>query len=780
MAALLLVYVLLCSVLFTLWLPGPETAYRLDQDLLLPLGLLGTLAALLARRGAEGRTRWAWTGMLAAHLTLVAALIAESLHVHLGGPVREDGPVADLLFALISPPMVAGLLLLPSAPALARDRLKLVIDVLTLALAAGMAGWAGLVRWPQEAAARWGLPLPPLGPDKLAQLAGGLVFVVLGALVLLAPATPRTVRPARWLLFAGFLFGLSVLVFETPLGQLPALQTHKLLSVSGWALAELCFVLAALRQWQDATRRADLLLDNGALLSAALPYGALITLYLLFFASFPGDLRMREWSAAACFTATLLMLTRQGLVIHENVQIGVALRERTLALEESDRRKDELLTALAHQARHDALTGLLGRAAFTAHLEAAVRQASLTGEGLAVLFVDLDGFKAVNDTLGHAAGDALLREVAVRLRGAVPPPGLVARLSGDEFTALLPGLGGQEAERVAQAIIKGLSRPYLLAGRQAGVTGSVGLSVYPADATDADTLLGHADTAMYHAKARGKNAWRAYTPEMDPAAGIGPLLRGAAGRGEFTLHYQPQFDTLGRRVLALEALLRWTHPELGPVDPGRFIPVAEDSGLIVEIGAWVLDEACRQNAAWQRAGLAPVRVAVNVSPAQLAREAFAAEVGDTLRRHALAGTWLELEVTERLALREVERAVAVLREVRRLGVRVALDDFGQGHSSLGHLAHLPLDVLKVDRALIQDLGRAAQADRVTQAVVALGRGLGLEVVAEGVETPAQLAAAAALGCERTQGFLLGRPLPAAEIEPHLRLEAGQKPIQEGA
>ncbi|BDP44313.1 hypothetical protein DAETH_42820 (plasmid) [Deinococcus aetherius] len=767
MAALLLVYFLLCTVLFTLWLPGPEAAYRFDQDFMLPLGLLGTLAAWIARRGAEGRTRWAWTFMLAAHLTLVAAFTAESLHVHLGGPVREDGPVADLLFALIPPPMLVGLLLLPSAPALARDRLKLAIDVLTLALAGGLAGWVGLVRWPQEAAAHWGVPMLTLDLDKLIQISGGLLFVLLGALVLLAPATPRNVRPARWLLLADFLFGLSVLVFETPLGQLPALQTHKLLSVSGWVLAELCFVLAALRQRQDAARRTDLLLENGALLNSVLPYGALIALYLLLFAYFSGDTRIRAWIAAACFAATLLMLARQGLVIHENVQIGSALRQRTLALEEADHRKSELLTALAHQAQHDALTGLPNRAAFTAHLEAAVSQASVTGEELTVLFVDLDGFKAVNDTLGHAAGDALLREVAVRLRGAVPQPGLVARLSGDEFTTLLPGVVGREAERVAQAVLEELARPYALGGRQASVTGSVGLSVYPADAREADVLLRHADTAMYHAKAHGKNAWRAYTPDLDAAAGIETLLRGAVGRGEFELHYQPQFDLLGRQVLALEALLRWTHPELGSVAPGRFIPVAEDTGLIAEIGAWVLDEACRQNAAWQRLGLAPVRVAVNVSPAQLAREEFVPQVEATLRRHGLAATWLELEVTERLAMREVERTVTVLRALRRLGVRVALDDFGQGHSSLSHLAHLPLDVLKVDRALISGLGRAGQADRVAQAVVALGRGLGLEVVAEGVETPAQLEAAAALGCGRAQGFLLGRPLPAAEVEPHL-------------
>jgi diguanylate cyclase (GGDEF)-like protein len=437
------------------------------------------------------------------------------------------------------------------------------------------------------------------------------------------------------------------------------------------------------------------------------------------------------------------------------------------ALVKADTEKSALMEQLEHQARHDALTGLPNRALFADRLERTVRAAARYGRELAVLFVDLDGFKLVNDTLGHHAGDALLIEVSRRLEYAVRESDTVARMGGDEFTIVLSEvLSSADAARVAGRIVHSLEAPMKLPGSDTlvNVTASVGVSVYPRDGLDAETLSKHADLALYRAKEEGKNGVRFFAPDMNAAAverlQIESALRGALERSEFSLHYQPIQAAHGAHTF--EALLRWTHPTLGRIAPDRFIPSAEDSGLIVTLGAWVLNEALRQVGAWRAGGASDVRVAVNVSPVQLARDDFVTTVADALKRHNLEGDCLELELTERVIVRDLERTSARLTALRDLGVGLSVDDFGAGHSSLAYLMRLPVDTLKIDRSFVAAVD--AGETRVVGAIVALAHALGLGVVAEGVETGTQLETLKALGCERFQGYFLGRPAPASDAQ----------------
>jgi diguanylate cyclase len=445
------------------------------------------------------------------------------------------------------------------------------------------------------------------------------------------------------------------------------------------------------------------------------------------------------------------------------------------ALVRTDREKSELMEQLAYQAQHDTLTGLPNRALFTDRLEHTVRSAARYDRQLAVMFVDLDGFKLVNDTLGHHAGDALLVEVGHRLQGAVRESDTVARMGGDEFTVILSEVtSSADATKVAQRIVASLEEPIFLPGHNGhvSVTASIGVSLYPRDAEDAETLSRHADLALYRAKDDGKNTVRFYSSDMNTAAverlTTDTALRGALERREFSLHYQPITSSMNSRC-TLEALLRWTHPVLGRVSPDRFIPAAEDTGLIVPIGAWVLEESLRQIATWRASGWADVRVAVNVSPVQLNRDDFVQTVAESLQRQGLAGECLELELTERTIVRDVERTSVRLEALRALGVGISVDDFGTGHSSLSYLMRLPVDTLKVDRSFVSTMG--AGQTRIVAAIVALAHALGLGVVAEGVETQSQLEALTQLGCERFQGYLLGRPVPAEEISQQRRQSA---------
>jgi diguanylate cyclase (GGDEF)-like protein/PAS domain S-box-containing protein len=429
--------------------------------------------------------------------------------------------------------------------------------------------------------------------------------------------------------------------------------------------------------------------------------------------------------------------------------------------------RKELERQLTHQAFHDPLTGLANRELFRDRVRHALALRSRSLQGLAVLFLDLDGFKAINDSLGHAIGDRLLGSVAGRLQSCVRPGDTVARLGGDEFAVLLEDLDGvQVAQQVAARFIEELHTAFTIAGHEVFVGASVGLALAGGN-DDADELLRNADLAMYRAKALGKGRCELFEPDMHAAAlermAIEGDLRHAVVRGELRLHYQPVVELATGRIVGVEALLRWQHPTRGLVSPLDFIHVAEESGLIVPVGRWVLSEACRQVARWQRDTGLPLRLSVNLSARQLQAPRLAEMVAKTLRSTGVRPTDLILEITESMLVDDAERTIAKLHLLRELGVRLAVDDFGTGYSSLNYLRRLPVDVLKIDRSFVQGIGTEAELTSLTGAIVGIGRDLGLDTVAEGIEEVGQLEALRGMGCALGQGYLFARPLPPDEL-----------------
>jgi diguanylate cyclase (GGDEF)-like protein/PAS domain S-box-containing protein len=425
----------------------------------------------------------------------------------------------------------------------------------------------------------------------------------------------------------------------------------------------------------------------------------------------------------------------------------------------------ERMQYLAH---HDALTELPNRALFLDRLKQALARARWHQRLVAVLFLDIDHFKNINDSLGHDAGDRLLQELAKRLGGALRDGDTVARFGGDEFVILLDDVAAPgDVRALAHKLLAVLAAPFPAADAVLHVSASIGISLFPADGEDAATLLKHADTAMYRAKESGRNTSRFYSADMSARAferlTLESALRHALAREELVLHYQPQVEIGSGRVLAVEALLRWQHPELGLVTPTEFVPVLEETGLIVAVGEWVLRSACAAAAAWHAGGHAGLRVAVNLSSRQFNDGGLVARVEAALAAAGLAPGQLELEITEGLLLHHGPATLEALAALRRLGVRVALDDFGTGYSSFTYLRRFPIDTLKIDRQFVLDLPDDANDAAITRAIVAMGQGMGLDLVAEGVETEAQRDFLAALGCTLMQGYLFSRPLPAAGV-----------------
>ncbi|GAB6043562.1 EAL domain-containing protein [Endothiovibrio diazotrophicus] len=424
---------------------------------------------------------------------------------------------------------------------------------------------------------------------------------------------------------------------------------------------------------------------------------------------------------------------------------------------------------IAHLAHHDILTGLLNRFSLEDRLEQVLAGARREGREVVVLFIDLDRFKHINDSLGHQVGDQLLVEVASRLRGCVRESDIVARIGGDEFVLVLTGFTESAyAAHVAEKILQRVSEPYRIADHELETTPSIGIAVFPSDGANADELLKSADVAMYHAKERGRHNYYFFTESMRVAAterlALEHALRVAVEEGQLELHYQPQIHVGEVRICAVEALVRWRHPEQGLIPPDRFIPLAEESGVILPLGAWVLDRACAELARWKAAGIGGVRMAVNLSARQLQSEGLVDQVSAAMLAHGLEGSELELEITETAAMSDAELAVAQLTALRRLGVRLAIDDFGTGYSSLAYLKRLPIQTLKLDRTFVRDLEQDNNDAEICAATVALAHNLGLEVVAEGVETEAQQAFLTELGCDCLQGYRFSRPLPAEEAE----------------
>ena len=418
---------------------------------------------------------------------------------------------------------------------------------------------------------------------------------------------------------------------------------------------------------------------------------------------------------------------------------------------------------MRHIAQTDALTGLPNRMALLMRLAQILPDARRHQWKVAMMFLDLDRFKTINDTLGHQVGDELLREVACRLSRLVRESDFVARLGGDEFVIILPAISTPaDAATVASKITATLSTPIEADGHELHTSPSIGISIFPDDGTDGNTILKNADTAMYHAKAAGRNNYQFFAAEMNQSAAerlnIERMLRHAIARNELSIDFQPQFDAASRQPTGVEALARWYHPTDGMISPARFIPVTEETGLIVDIGEWVLTAACREMAHWIHAGLKPLRVAVNVSALQLRRRDFCETVANALATSGLAPELLELEITESAVMENPQEAIKVLERLGRMGVTLAIDDFGTGYSSLAYLKLFPIDHLKIDRSFVADIEHDLNDRAIAFGTIALAHSLGLKVIAEGVETEDQLDLLRGNRCDEVQGYLLSKPM----------------------
>jgi diguanylate cyclase (GGDEF)-like protein len=460
--------------------------------------------------------------------------------------------------------------------------------------------------------------------------------------------------------------------------------------------------------------------------------------------------------------------------------------QRTLEDKVAQRTRElEVATAHAYKlAQHDILTGLPNRSLLNQRLKQIFAQAQRSGLQVACLFLDFDHFKRINDTLGHDAGDQLLQAIAQRLTGAVRESDTVARLGGDEFVLILPGLDPAHATfevmTVLQRVRESFQAPFRLADQTPTLTCSVGVSVYPLDAVDPVTLIKQADTAMYAAKEAGRNGYRFYTADMNARVQQRLQLETDMRRGlmddEFFLVYQPQIDLRSGRACGVEALVRWRDPQRGIVSPSEFIPIAEESGMIQALGARVLRDACRQVAQWHREGMM-LRLAVNLSVQQLQHESWLAIVEEALASTALPPHYLDLEITESVIITHPERAVATLVKLKQMGVSITVDDFGTGYSSLSYLARLPIHGVKIDQRFVRGLEQNRNDEAITQAIIALSHSLGLRVIAEGVETAAQLDYLKRHGCEEAQGFLIAHPLEEPELRDWWRAsEADQSAV----
>jgi diguanylate cyclase (GGDEF)-like protein/PAS domain S-box-containing protein len=419
---------------------------------------------------------------------------------------------------------------------------------------------------------------------------------------------------------------------------------------------------------------------------------------------------------------------------------------------------------IAHSAEHDALTGLPNRLLLNDRLGQALARAHRDAGLVAVLFLDLDGFKYINDSLGHAVGDQLLQSVAKRLESCIRAPDTISRLGGDEFIVLLHGVQNpQDAAIAAGRLLSAVAKGHFIGLRDLHITASIGISIYPDDGLDAETLIQNADTAMYQAKESGRRNCRFFTPEMNARAverqSIEEDLRHALERNEFTLHYQPKIHLSSGAISGAEALLRWTHPTRGSVPPKQFIPVAEATGLILAIGAWVLREACRQTKVWADRSLPIPSMAVNVSAVEFRSRDFLSGLLATLGESGLDPKSLELEVTESVLMERPEVTAPLLESLRKRGIRVTIDDFGTGYSSLNYLQKLPLDALKIDQSFARPTASNPGDTAILGAIISMGRSLSLRVIVEGIETAGVIDFLKAQGCDEGQGFFLGRPVP---------------------
>jgi len=417
------------------------------------------------------------------------------------------------------------------------------------------------------------------------------------------------------------------------------------------------------------------------------------------------------------------------------------------------------------QAYHDLLTKLPNRALLRDRLSLAINQAKRDDEKLAVMFLDLDRFKNINDSLGHMIGDELLQQVSMRLKECIRAADTLARFGGDEFTLMLPKLhdGHEDASKLAEKITNTLKQPFNVDGHELYVSASIGIALYPQDGTDMDSLIKHADVAMYHVKGQGKNGYQFYSNEMNvpyiEKLSMDTGIHKALDNNEFNLVYQPQVNLRTGEIVGVEALLRWEHPEHGAISPSEFIPFAEESGLIIDIGYWVIKSACKELSQWRAAGLPEIRMSINISARQLMEESIVENIVSLMRDHNVPGHCIELEITEHAIMSDMDSVIRKLKELSRHDITIAIDDFGTGYSSLSYLHKLPIQTLKIDRTFLKESRINKGDNTIINTIVAMAKGLNLNVVAEGVESQAQLEYLREIDCSEAQGFLFGKPLP---------------------
>ena len=612
------------------------------------------------------------------------------------------------------------------------------------------------------------LPVP-MGYDVPVTLLSMLIAIVVSGFALYTVS--RSKLTARNLLTGGVLMGIGIAsmhytgmaAMETspPIQYDPALFVASVVIAIGASLAALSIAF---------TLRTESLWMIYAKYGAAVVMGFAITgmhytgMAAARFAPdticLTGSLVDNSWMAGTIAVITFMVLSTTRILSVLDTRMVARTARMAASLQKAN-------AELRHMVLHDPLTRLPNRLLLEDRIGQAIEGCRRPGARCAVLFIDLDRFKSVNDSLGHLYGDELLRAVADRLRLAMRSEDTVSRLGGDEFVVLVRQLARYEdAELVARKLVETVGAPVTIHGRELSITPSIGVAIHPEHGATVHALITNADAAMYHVKKAGRNAVRVFAPDMSTffpdRLAMENDLRKALDRHEMELHYQPKFNLRSGDISGMEALVRWRHPDHGLLLPGEFIPLAEEIGFIAPLGRWVLREACRQNKLWQEEGLTPLRVAVNISAAQLREDDFPDSVALALRETRLDPRYLEIEITESVVMQHASAALLVLDRLSHMGIHLAIDDFGTGYSSLSYLKRFPIKTLKIDRSFIQDLPNQSDA-LIVEAIQALGRSLKLQVVAEGVETQAQLEFLKSHGNGHYQGFLGGRPVPAAEF-----------------